>query len=161
MLRIAYLFYFQTVCALAVAELTLQFEHRDLHWGNILINKCDRSKKITYFLHGSKIEIPSHGVEVTIIDFTLSRITCDGVCIYNDLAQDEDIFKAEGDYQFEIYRLMRKHNRYINYFILLFMLFYLFITSFVQYWTGRFVFRCKAHLHVAFFRIVSSKVSYR
>lgn len=91
--------------------MSLQFEHRDLHWGNILITKVEKNKKIPYILHGHKIEVPSEGVEVTIIDFTLSRITSDGVCIFNDLSQDPEIFTAEGDYQFEIYRHMKEHNK--------------------------------------------------
>ncbi|KAL0131662.1 hypothetical protein PUN28_002892 [Cardiocondyla obscurior] len=31
----------------------------------------------------------------------------EGCCIYNDLALDPVLFTAHGDYQFEIYRLMR------------------------------------------------------
>lgn len=104
-------FLFQTVCALAVAESALEFEHRDLHWGNILITKVDNKKKVSYTLNGTTINVLTHGVEVSIIDFTLSRITFDGVCIFNDLSLDPDLFDAEGDYQFEIYKLMQKCNK--------------------------------------------------
>lgn len=53
--------------------------------------------------------MPTLGIAVTIIDYTLSRIgLCNGThVIYNDLALDEDLFRAGGDYQFDIYRLMR------------------------------------------------------
>lgn len=93
-----------------MAEANLQFEHRDLHWGNILVKAVDKNKIISYHFDGNLIEIPSHGVEVTIIDFTMSRVTCDGVCIFNDLAEDPELFTGEGDYQFEIYRMMQEHT---------------------------------------------------
>lgn len=34
-------------------------------------------------------------------------------CIYNDLAQDSELFTSDGDYQFEIYRLMRQETEYV------------------------------------------------
>lgn len=92
----------------------MQFEHRDLHWGNILVSYCDRNKKVLFRLNGRDIEVATFGVEVCIIDFTLSRITHDGVVIYNDVGQDEDLFTATGDYQFEVYRLMQDKNRYVE-----------------------------------------------
>ena len=36
----------QTVLALAVAEEAVQFEHRDLHWGNLLINRVPAGQRI-------------------------------------------------------------------------------------------------------------------
>ena len=36
----------QTVLALAVAEEAVQFEHRDLHWGNLLIRRVPAGKRI-------------------------------------------------------------------------------------------------------------------
>lgn len=101
---------FQTACALAVAESAFQFEHRDLHWGNVLISCCDKNKKVRFRLNGTDLEVNTYGVEVCIIDFTLSRITHDGVVIYNDLGQDDDLFTGTGDYQFEMYRLMQDKN---------------------------------------------------
>lgn len=91
----------------------MSFEHRDLHWGNILISNCDREKNVTFVLDGKEIVVPTCGVEACIIDFTLSRITHDGVVVYNDLSHDEELFTAEGDYQFEIYRLMQEKNGYV------------------------------------------------
>lgn len=46
--------------------------------------------------------------QVAIIDFTLSRMSYEGCCIFNDLALDPALFTAQGEYQFEIYRLMRE-----------------------------------------------------
>ncbi len=60
-------------CSLAIAEACLQFEHRDLHWGNVLVKDTDQ-KVLDYGLAGSDIQIDSYGVKVSIIDFTLSRL---------------------------------------------------------------------------------------
>lgn len=90
----------------------MSFEHRDLHWGNVLISCCDK-KKIKFVLDNKEMEVATFGVEACIIDFTLSRITFDGVVVYNDLSQDQELFTAEGDYQFEVYRLMQQKNGYV------------------------------------------------
>ena len=56
---------------------------------------------------------PSHGVEATIIDLGLSRMECDisrtGSGKYWT-SFDEEIFNGSGDYQYDIYRMMRHHN---------------------------------------------------
>ncbi|XP_069705626.1 serine/threonine-protein kinase haspin homolog isoform X4 [Periplaneta americana] len=96
----------QTAFALAVAEMALEFEHRDLHWGNVLISETVQ-KTVVFRICGQEFSVPTKGVQVTIIDFTLSRMSYDGCCIYNDLSKDPTLFTAVGDYQFEIYRLMR------------------------------------------------------
>jgi hypothetical protein len=102
--------FWQTACALAVAESQLKFEHRDLHWGNVLLTSVDKNKTLRYRLNDKDVEVETHGVEIAIIDFTLSRIEFDGVVIFNDLSLDNELFAAQGDYQFEIYRLMQKSN---------------------------------------------------
>ncbi|XP_063987618.1 uncharacterized protein LOC135167889 isoform X2 [Diachasmimorpha longicaudata] len=99
--------FIQTALTLAVAEKSLDFEHRDLHWGNILISRTNE-KEINYRLNGDDIKFPCQGVRVAIIDFTLSRMSYEGCCIFNDLALDPSLFTAVGEYQFEIYRLMRE-----------------------------------------------------
>ncbi|KAL3864421.1 hypothetical protein ACJMK2_006105 [Sinanodonta woodiana] len=99
----------QVIYSLAVAEEALQFEHRDLHWGNVLVQRTDR-QEIEYKILGVDQIIPSHGVEVSIIDFTLSRLQKDGCTVYCDLAKDETLFEGKGDYQFEVYRLMKQEN---------------------------------------------------
>lgn len=45
--------------------------------------------------------------QATIIDYTLSRIDCNGTVLFNDLTKDPEMFQGVGDYQFEIYRIMR------------------------------------------------------
>ncbi|CAH1173743.1 unnamed protein product [Phaedon cochleariae] len=107
----AYSMFKQVAFGLAVAEEELRFEHRDLHWGNVLLNTVDRNDTVEFSLDGEKYRFPSKGVQATIIDFTLSRIEYDGVVIFNDLGTDPDLFTAEGDYQFQIYRAMQKRNR--------------------------------------------------
>lgn len=96
--------------SLAVAESQLNFEHRDLHWGNVLLANVDVNKTVTYKIDGKSYEVLTKGVEVTIIDFTLSRVEYDGVVLFNDLSMDEELFTGDGDYQFEIYRLMQQRN---------------------------------------------------
>ena len=91
---------------MAIAEKLLQFEHRDLHWGNVLIQPC--TDKVVAYSHGSeKFQVDTHGIRATIIDFSLSRISLpneeEGV-IYNNLTEDPDLFTSEGDYQFDVYR---------------------------------------------------------
>ena len=63
----------QVALSLSVAEKSLSFEHRDLHWGNVLIKRTKR-KTVRYRLCGQDICIESAGVFVSIIDFTLSRL---------------------------------------------------------------------------------------
>lgn len=102
----------QVACALAVAESEYRFEHRDLHWGNVLIANLDgdTNTPVNFCIDGRNIQVESAGIKATIIDFTLSRMEYDGVVIFNDLSQDPDLFTAEGDYQFEIYRKMQQKN---------------------------------------------------
>nr|XP_048304660.1 serine/threonine-protein kinase haspin [Myodes glareolus] len=100
----------QVTASLAVAEASLHFEHRDLHWGNVLLKKTNL-KELHYTLNGKTSTIPTHGLQVNIIDYTLSRLERDGIVVFCDISAEEDLFTGEGDYQFEIYRLMRKENR--------------------------------------------------
>ena len=66
----------QVSCALAVAESALQFEHRDLHWGNVLVKRVneEQEEEISYMLGGEAFSVETCGVRVAIIDFTLSRL---------------------------------------------------------------------------------------
>ncbi|XP_055453254.1 serine/threonine-protein kinase haspin [Psammomys obesus] len=99
----------QITASLAVAEASLHFEHRDLHWGNVLLKKTSL-KELHYTLNGKTSTIPTHGIQVNIIDYTLSRLERDGIVVFCDISTEEDLFTGEGDYQFEVYRLMRKEN---------------------------------------------------
>ncbi|KAG5455005.1 Serine/threonine-protein kinase haspin [Clonorchis sinensis] len=118
--------------ALAVAEAELKFEHRDLHWGNVLIRQtlvessstvghngciyCTRTENgpvdvVKFRLNDRSYEVPTYGFTAVIIDFTLSRLEQDGGLVYVNLAADPALFESRGDYQFDVYRLMRKHNK--------------------------------------------------
>lgn len=100
----------QVVFALAVAETAIQFEHRDLHWGNILVRPTAK-EYISFRLLGTTFSVPTIGVEASVIDFTLSRLTKDKCTVYTNLAEDESLFQGKGEYQFDIYREMRKENQ--------------------------------------------------
>ena len=63
----------QVALALAVGESRFEFEHRDLHVGNILIKEVEADTKINFELRGDKLIYDTKGVQVTIIDFSLSR----------------------------------------------------------------------------------------
>lgn len=96
--------------SLAAAEAQFEFEHRDLHWGNVLVTPTT-VKTLTFYLNGKPIEIQTHGIKATIIDYTLSRIVYKKCCLFQDLAADPELFEAEGDYQYDIYRLMQVETK--------------------------------------------------
>lgn len=103
--------FMQTAFSLAAAESEFEFEHRDLHWGNILVRNTEHD--ITDFVvSGCPYEVPTGKVEVSIIDFTLSRISKDGYTVYDDLSKYSDLFTGDAaqDFQFEVYRLMAQEN---------------------------------------------------
>uniref|UniRef100_A0A8B9G302 Serine/threonine-protein kinase haspin n=1 Tax=Amazona collaria TaxID=241587 RepID=A0A8B9G302_9PSIT len=99
----------QVTASLAVAEQELYFEHRDLHWGNVLVKKTN-IKKLSYVLNGATHTIPTAGIHVNIIDYTLSRLEKDGLTVFCDLSTDGELFQGKGDYQFDIYRQMKEEN---------------------------------------------------
>ncbi|XP_056224377.1 uncharacterized protein haspin [Seriola aureovittata] len=99
----------QVTAALAVAEQELHFEHRDLHWGNVLV-KTTRQKKGSFLLNGTAHSLETKGVLVRIIDYSLSRLEIDDLTVSCDISKDEELFLGQGDYQFDIYRLMRQEN---------------------------------------------------
>ncbi|XP_041950077.1 uncharacterized protein haspin isoform X2 [Alosa sapidissima] len=100
----------QVTAALAVAEQALCFEHRDLHWGNVLV-KTTKQKECDYVLSGETRSLETRGVQVNIIDYSLSRLEIDGLTVSCDISADEELFMGQGDYQFDIYRKMREENR--------------------------------------------------
>ncbi|XP_067845477.1 uncharacterized protein haspin [Heptranchias perlo] len=100
---------YQVTASLAVAEIALNFEHRDLHWGNVLIKKTD-IKQVEYKLCGNTFKIDTRGFLVNIIDYTLSRMGRDDVLHFCDLSSEDSFFHGQGDYQFDIYRKMKEEN---------------------------------------------------
>uniref|UniRef100_A0A8C3ALQ2 Serine/threonine-protein kinase haspin n=1 Tax=Cyclopterus lumpus TaxID=8103 RepID=A0A8C3ALQ2_CYCLU len=99
----------QVTAALAVAEQELHFEHRDLHWGNVLV-KATTQKTGSFLLNGAAHSLETKGVLVRIIDYSLSRLEIDDLTVSCDISNDEELFMGRGDYQFDIYRLMRREN---------------------------------------------------
>jgi serine/threonine-protein kinase haspin len=109
----------QLVLAIAQGEQQSNFEHRDLHWGNVLVDKPELRKTVSaeYQIESKDtkyvIKLNDLNLKVTIIDFTLSRVTDDSTILFNNLDNDPEIFQGlgaddvEGDLQFDIYRSMR------------------------------------------------------
>ncbi|KAG0709841.1 hypothetical protein DFH29DRAFT_820330 [Suillus ampliporus] len=105
--------FWQIARALEQAEDLMAFEHRDLHWGQILVKNVpvrNASSKKT----GRKLPMDDvrFGVEATIIDLGLSRMETtagQGSKTYWT-PFDEEIFQGEGDYQFDVYRMMKEYN---------------------------------------------------
>ncbi|KAL8684300.1 MAG: hypothetical protein Q9218_008349, partial [Villophora microphyllina] len=118
----------QVATALAIAEKEMEFEHRDLHLGNICLLPIPALAPAT---QGAATAVnaredsaggeeeqdqPLHTitqtVRVTIIDYTLSRArithpSADSKVLFNDLTLDPEIFDGEGDLQYDVYRSMR------------------------------------------------------
>ncbi|XP_038013550.1 serine/threonine-protein kinase haspin [Motacilla alba alba] len=99
----------QVTASLAVAEQELHFEHRDLHWGNVLVRSTEL-RELQYVLNGETRRIPTAGIHVNIIDYTLSRLDKDGLTVFCDLSTDMELFQGTGDLQFDIYRQMKEEN---------------------------------------------------
>ncbi|XP_045596010.2 uro-adherence factor A isoform X1 [Procambarus clarkii] len=108
--RDALAIFLQIAYSLAVAEQELEFEHRDLHWGNVLVAQT-KETSINFKLNGECYTLQTNGVKATVIDFTLSRMKLPHCVVFNNLAEDPSLFAGEGDYQFEIYRQMMKANK--------------------------------------------------
>ena len=73
--------FWSVVRSLARGEQECEFEHRDLHWGNILIDKSGEDEILEKLLDNLNLEDSGKelmdggwgGVKVTLIDYTLSR----------------------------------------------------------------------------------------
>ncbi|KAG6406318.1 hypothetical protein SASPL_133918 [Salvia splendens] len=97
----------QVTLALAVAEAAYEFEHRDLHWGNILLTRKEPAA-LQFILEGKKLLIKTSGLVISIIDFTLSRMNTGEDILFLDLSSDPVIFQGtKGDKQADAYRKMR------------------------------------------------------
>ncbi|XP_022856903.1 serine/threonine-protein kinase haspin homolog, partial [Olea europaea var. sylvestris] len=97
----------QVTIALAVAEAAYEFEHRDLHWGNILLSRKG-SDTLQFTLEGRQIIVKTFGLLISIIDFTLSRINTGEDILFLDLSSDPELFNGpKGDIQADTYRKMR------------------------------------------------------
>ncbi|KAK5685420.1 hypothetical protein LTS10_003498 [Elasticomyces elasticus] len=108
--------FWQVVLSLAKGEEGAQFEHRDLHLGNICVRQ--RSTAMPPSKAAAPIDIKKKlgftAFETTIIDYTISRCLLsgsskDGEIAYHDLALDPTLFEGDSteEYQYDIYRYMR------------------------------------------------------
>ncbi|CAK5117303.1 unnamed protein product [Meloidogyne enterolobii] len=114
--------FYQVALSLAIAEERHCFEHRDLHVSNILISKItsrerERRDKICYYYNGEKIEVRSHGLHASLIDFNNSRMTDDVTkqSVFVKFAVTP--YKEGDDYQYKIYPMMKELNESV-YFLL-------------------------------------------
>lgn len=102
----------QVTASLAVAESACEFEHRDLHWGNILLARDEmpnRDHTMSITLQGKRIRARTFGLTISIIDFTLSRINTGNAILFLDLSEDPELFEGKkGDKQAETYRKMKQ-----------------------------------------------------
>ncbi|KAJ2803868.1 Serine/threonine-protein kinase haspin, partial [Coemansia helicoidea] len=120
----------QLALSMALAERNNRFEHRDLHWGNIMVTRYPSNLTFLYQLPPSGtrvkstlISIPSYRLRCTIIDYTLSRLHIDNDAqdaagarpagydaannVFYVALKDEALFRGEGDIQYDVYRQMR------------------------------------------------------
>ncbi|XP_020520416.1 serine/threonine-protein kinase haspin homolog isoform X1 [Amborella trichopoda] len=96
----------QVTASLAIAEVACEFEHRDLHWGNVLLSR-DETSTLEFSLQGRKMWAKTFGLSVSIIDFTLSRINAGDTIQFLDLSADPELFNGpKRDKQSETYRKM-------------------------------------------------------
>ncbi|KAK4639102.1 hypothetical protein QC761_705060 [Podospora bellae-mahoneyi] len=97
--------FLHTAIALARAEDLIEFEHRDLHEGNLCVRQARPPLS-----PGSGYRFNNSGLEVTILDYGLSRASDPdrpGGKVFMDLEKDLSIFTSEHAPQCEVYRGMR------------------------------------------------------
>lgn len=94
----------QLIHALALAEEKIQFEHRDLHLGNILV----KSTSIEKFYHQNDL-FEFNGIKCSIIDYSLSRMSDSAGVAFRDLDAIEWLFEGDPsiDSQYQVYKDMR------------------------------------------------------
>ncbi|KAJ1985132.1 hypothetical protein H4R34_000209 [Dimargaris verticillata] len=105
----------QLIHTLAVAEHELKFEHRDLHWDNVMLAPTSRTTA-TYRVPDQPdsthriVKVPTAGLHVNIIDYTFSRLETDPNHVFYVDIKDKDMFAGTGDRQFDVYRDMQTAN---------------------------------------------------
>uniref|UniRef100_A0AC35TM06 Non-specific serine/threonine protein kinase n=1 Tax=Rhabditophanes sp. KR3021 TaxID=114890 RepID=A0AC35TM06_9BILA len=96
----------QLIFAFRVAEEVLEFEHRDLHESNVMLQKVGEDEVISYGINGQKVDVKSYGRKVKIIDFSLSRMKHNKKIYYKDLDEMDDIFTGDTE-QARTYKKMK------------------------------------------------------
>ncbi|KAK3995994.1 Serine/threonine-protein kinase haspin hrk1 [Cladorrhinum sp. PSN332] len=106
--------FLHTAIALARAEDLIQFEHRDLHEGNLCIRQV-RSPSACSSPESTATKFGNSGLEITILDYGLSRASFSSLAsrqhhsIYYDLEKDLSLFTSTHAEQCKIYRQMRSY----------------------------------------------------
>lgn len=103
----------QLLISLAGAEKALKFEHRDCHWGNILVNRVEPEDSYIKINFGDVTKVLcTRGIRVAMIDFSLAR------CVlldennrkrvqYSNLNERfPEIFQQSGSLQYDVYKEM-------------------------------------------------------
>ncbi len=88
-------------------------QHRDLHWGQILVKNVTSTEPPSSLLSRKRktpMDHDVHGVKATVIDLGLSRMETGEADGLHFTVPDEEVFEGEGDYQFDVYRMMKSHN---------------------------------------------------
>lgn len=94
----------QLVHSLSLAEEKIEFEHRDLHLGNILIKET----KVEKFVFNNE-SFDYHGIQCSIIDYSLSRMQDGAGVAYRDLESIPWLFAGDDkiDSQYKVYKDMK------------------------------------------------------
>ncbi|CEF66115.1 Serine/threonine-protein kinase haspin [Strongyloides ratti] len=106
----AYSVVFQLIHSMRIAEYLFNFEHRDLHESNILIQNIDNNMDVEYIFNSVKYKLKSFGVKIKIIDYTFSKITLNDRNYFLNLEEFKELFEINSDskpFQ-KIYPKMRK-----------------------------------------------------
>lgn len=102
--------FWSVVKILAAGEECCEFEHRDLHWGNILIDRSKEDEILERLLDNlnledEKAELDAEwgGVQVTLIDYTLSRARVDDIVgsVAHYGFEDEELFEGKRTFPFQ------------------------------------------------------------
>lgn len=121
--------FWQVAIALGRGEREREFEHRDLHFGNIVIRRePDEEEVENWNVDEDENQTPENllsklslndaekrkpELKVSLIDYTLSRAICGATLasahVQHAPLDDPALFTGKGDYQFDIYRFMRTH----------------------------------------------------
>ncbi|OQS55739.1 hrk1 [Ecytonucleospora hepatopenaei] len=93
----------------------LKYEHRDLHWGNVLINRKDSTEKNNCVVNDYDQIQKNTKLDINLIDFSLSRFSDNNFLVYTDFENKKHNWIFEGDAsednQFEVYRSMKTHTK--------------------------------------------------
>ncbi|KAF2171906.1 hypothetical protein M409DRAFT_63447 [Zasmidium cellare ATCC 36951] len=104
--------FWQVVLSLAKGEEGAEFEHRDLHLGNICVRSSPPTTTTKDPLDPAR-KLGFSAQETTIIDYTISRCLMTSPSnpsiAYTDLSTDPALFEGDStdEYQYDIYRYMR------------------------------------------------------